>query len=291
MRITIREVSEEDRDAVLAVESQSTPNLRYLPAVFDQFLNDPEGDFSVAEVDGEVVGCGKFTVMPDGSAWLETLRVIPQAQGQGVGKAFYARFFEVARRKGIDAMRMYTGVRNKVSKGLAERHGFTLAGTYRGMSKAAGTAVGNESFRAVTDPERAVELLMPQEARWGGFVVMNRTFYRLTPALCETWAIEGKIFEEPSSGSVVALGARFMPEQALHLALFSGDEGLCLEFATSLARVRGAARVQCMFPPAATDIQAVLAGHGFEQDPSDYLVMEVAGAKDAVAPVICHEGP
>ena len=119
MQITIRVVTEEDRDAVLAVESQSTPNLKYLPMVFDQFLSDPEGDFSVAEMDGEVVGCGKFTVMPDGSAWLEALRVIPRAQGQGIGKAFYARFFEVAEGKGIKTMRMYTGMKNKVSKGLA----------------------------------------------------------------------------------------------------------------------------------------------------------------------------
>lgn len=323
MQITIRVVTEEDRDAVLAVESQSTPNLKYLPMVFDQFLSDPEGDFSVAEMDGEVVGCGKFTVMPDGSAWLEALRVIPRAQGQGIGKAFYARFFEVAEGKGIKTMRMYTGMKNKVSKGLAERNGFTLAGTYRGMSKAAGAesrplagrggdarpggrggsggfggcggsggfsgcggsaSCGcdvNESFRAVTDPIRAVELLMPQKDRWGGFVVMNRTFYRLTPALCEAWAREGKVFEEPSSGSLVALGARFMPKQALHLAAFSGDEGLCLEFATNLARVRGTGRVQCMFPPTATDIQDVLARHGFEQDHSDYLVMEVTRAEAA----------
>lgn len=316
MRIIVRQATREDLTAVLAVESEATPNLRYLPMVSDQFFYDEEGDFSVAEADGEVVGCAKFTVMPDGSAWLEALRVMPKVQGNGIGKAFYARFFEVARKKGIKTMRMYTGVRNKVSKGLAERNGFSLAGTYRGMSRAVGAALWSGdgsrgssvdaasadgaagavsiadtskessgvaaatdrevSFRTVIDPERATRLLMPLEDRWGGFVVMNRTFYRLTPALCETWTKEGKVFEEPLSGSVVALGARFMPEQALHLAAFSGDERLCLEFAAKQAELRGVSRVQCMFPPSACDIQSTLVAHSFEQDASDYLVMEVS---------------
>ena len=77
----------------------------------------------------------KLTVLPDGSAWLEALRVAPFAQGKGVGKQFYQHFFTVARERGIPSMRMYTGVRNAVSKGLAERFGFRLAATYRGASR------------------------------------------------------------------------------------------------------------------------------------------------------------
>ncbi len=277
VNISLRKAVEDDRAGVEVVEAQATPNLKYLPMVFDEFVSDDDGEFVVAETGCGILGCGKLTVVPDGSAWLEALRVIPRNQGHGIGKAFYARFFEIARRKGITTMRMYTGVNNKVSKGLAERNGFHLAATYRGASKPVDTtAYGRpHAFQIVTCPERARQLLMPLKARWEGFVVMNRTFYELTPHLCEAWAREGKVYQDLASGSVVALGARFMPLQAVHVAAFSGNQESCLAFAESMAADRGAARIQCMFPPTASDIQETLLALGFQLDASDYIVMEV----------------
>ncbi len=278
MSVKVRRAEERDRAAVEQVESQATPRLRYLPHVFDEFAGDEMGEFSVAEVDGEIAGCGKFTVLPDRTAWLEALRVMPSHQGKGVGKAFYERFFELARAKDIKTMRMYTGTKNVVSKGLAERFGFTLAVECRGSGKVADAPAKHRgaAFTQVTDTGRAVELLMPYKDRWNGFVVMNRTFYELTPALCEDWARTGKVFEETSSGSVVALGARFMPEQAVHIAVFGGDDDLCLSFAAELAAKRGAKGLQLMFPPSSDELQAVVTRNGFVIDGSDYIVMQVS---------------
>jgi len=53
------------------------------------FLNDEDGDWSVEELEGKIMGCGKYSILPDGSAWLETLRVVPEAQGLGLGKRLY----------------------------------------------------------------------------------------------------------------------------------------------------------------------------------------------------------
>ena len=69
--------------------------------------------------------------MPDGSVWLEALRVSPEVQGQGVGKRFYQRF-ELAKLRSVNTMRMYTGVNNAKSKGLAEQFGFHIAAAYSG---------------------------------------------------------------------------------------------------------------------------------------------------------------
>ena len=186
MEIAIRKARPEDREKAIEVESKATPNLSYVDAVFDMFISDEFGEFSVAEADGEVVAIGKFTVVPDGSAWLETLRVIPERQGLGIGKRFYQRFYEVAGSEGVRTMRMYTGVRNVVSKGLAERYGFHLAQTFRGtwMAPTQMKQGSSGTFRRVTDPERATELLMPHCEAWGGYLVMNRTFYTLTQPLC-----------------------------------------------------------------------------------------------------------
>ena len=101
MNIVLRRAQHTDREKALEVESKSTPNLRYLEYVFDSFVSDQIGEFSVAEIDDEIVACGKYTMMPDGSVWLETLRVIPERQGIGIGKRFYEHFFDIAKTLGI----------------------------------------------------------------------------------------------------------------------------------------------------------------------------------------------
>ena len=236
------------------------------------------GEFSVAEVDGEVVGCGKFTVVPDGSAWLETLRVIPERQGIGVGKRFYERWLEVAQRLGVPTMRMYTGVANVVSKGLAERYGLRLAETFRGASfpcEEDAERVSKGSFRKVTDVDRATELLMPLSEGWRGFHVMNRTFYKLTPALCGHLVEKGMVYEDPGNGSVITLGARFQPDRMLHIGVFGGDSGACLDFALEEGLERGVARLNCDFPISASHVEEALREYGFSFTPSDFIVMEI----------------
>ena len=278
MEIVVRKARQEDLESVIRVESKATPNLSYVEAVWSLFTSDEVGEFSVAEADGEVVACGKFTVLPDGSAWLETLRVIPEYQGLGIGKRFYERFYELARSRGVPAMRMYTGLRNAVSKGLAELYGFRLAATYRGASLPCvqGKIPPSEGgFRLVSDPERATALLMPFRERWTGFLVMNRTFFTITPTLCRHLTEKKMIYEDPASGSVVTVGARFLPERALQIGVLGGDLERCLGFALEQGVERGAVRLNCDFPPSAVDVQGALIDSGFSLTESDFIVMEV----------------
>lgn len=278
MDIIIRGVRAEDRAQILEVERKSTPGLVYLPHVFEQFLNDAEGEFLAGEVDGTLAGCAKFTRLPDGSAWLETLRVIPERQGLGVGKQFYQRFFEIARSRQITTMRMYTGVTNHTSKGLAERFGFLVAGTYRGQKCALSTAsipIAPSAFQPARDPDLAVELLLAQREAWAGFVVMNRTFYAITPALGGYLARHALLYHDPGSGSMVVLGARFMPWQALHIAALAGDVDACLAFAAQQAAQTGAGSLSCLSPVTAGQVHSALQARGFAFEPSDFIVMQV----------------
>lgn len=277
--LCVRRARVEDRAKVLQVEALSTPNLRYLGAVFEHWVHDQVGELIVAELDGEMVGVGKLTVVPDGSAWLEALRVTPAAQGKGVGKRFYDRFFEIAAVRRIPSMRMYTGIRNAASKGLAERYGFHLAATYRGasvpVSELAVHDPGDLGFTLVTDADRACELLLPCKQAWNGFLVMNRTFYELTPALCRKWAEEGKVYHEAATGSVIVLGARFQADLGLHIACLEGDLQRCLAFAAIAAQSCAAPKLFCLFPPSIEEIEQALLQSGCKLDSSDYIVMEI----------------
>jgi len=278
MEIVLRRARPEDREKVIEVESKSTPNRRYAADIFDMFISDEVGEFSVAEVDGEVVACGKYTVVPDGSAWLETLRVIPERQGRGIGKRFYERWLNIARRQGVTTMRMYTGVRNVVSKGLAERYGLRLAETFRGAylpCQPETTRDPTSTFRLITNPERATSLLMPLKEKWRDFHVMNRTFLKFTPVLCTDLAERGMVYEDPKTQSVITLGARFQPEQMLHIGVFEGDAEACLGFAMQKGLERGVGGLNCDFPASAAEVQNTLTGYGFGLTSSDFIVMEI----------------
>jgi len=273
--IVLRKARPGDLDEVVWVESLSTPNLSYIPHVWDMFLGDEEGDWTVAEIDGEVIGCGKYTLLPDGSVWLETLRVVPQRQGLGVGKRLYEHWLRLSREKGVKTMRMYTGVRNVVSKGLATRYGLRVAETFRGTLMETPPETGAEhGFSQIRDPEQATELLMRHRKAWGGWLVMNRTFYRLSPELCAHLAERGMVYTDTVTGSVVAVGARFMPRHGLHIGLFAGDAEACLGFAAHKAAEGGVERLHCLFPSHVPGVEDALTGFGFRLEPADFLVME-----------------
>lgn len=287
-QINLRPVQLDDRHDILDVEKKSTPRLQYLPYVYELFLNDPQGEFTVAEIDGQIVACAKFSVLPDGSGWLETIRVDPKYQGLGVGKRFYENYALIAKRSGVAATRMYTGINNAVSAGLAARYGHSLAETFYGFScdlggeqpstKAKTDETGR--FSAVSDPDQAVELIMPHANDWGNYLVMNRTFYQLTPILCRDLAQRGFVFHD-GDGSTVVVGARFMPDAALHLGFFTGPADVCLDFAAAHARSRHIPQIQCLFPIGSTGVKAALEaaaeyGHRYTEAPAQFIVMEAA---------------
>ena len=71
MNLTVRKARMEDRKQAVEAEGLATPSLHYLDKVYDEWLADDAGELMVADLDGQVVAVGKFSVVPDGSAWLE----------------------------------------------------------------------------------------------------------------------------------------------------------------------------------------------------------------------------
>ena len=272
--ISLRRAEQEDREKVIEVESKSTPNLSYVPDVWEMFTSATVGEFSVAEIEGEIIACGNQSILPDGSAWLETLRVIPERQGLGAGKKFYERWLKHAEKIGVNTLRMYTGVRNVRSKGLAERYGFHLAETFMGASHLCTPEKAGGVFQKVTDPERAKELLEPLSEAWQNFHVMNRTFYKHSEHLYKHLVEKEMVYEDPDTESVVTLGARFKPYDALHIGVYGGDANACLGYAMKLGVERGASRLNCDFPSKALNIDKDLSGFGFKISPSEFIVME-----------------
>jgi len=270
--ILLRKARAEDKDAVIWVESLSTPGLSYVQHVWNMFFNDEEGDWSVDLLDGKIMGCGKYSILPDGSAWLETLRVVPEAQGKGLGKRLYEHWLKLSEEKGVKAMRMYTGVKNVVSAGLARRYGLSLAQTFHGTKMAAPKFEAESTFENITDVDEATKLLQPLGEKWGGWMVMNRTYYKWSPELCK-WLTENGMVYRDADGNVVVMGARFMKDYQLHIGLFDGDTKKCLEFAKADASERNVS-IHCLYPDHLTGVEDALTGYGFSMEPSPFIVME-----------------
>lgn len=275
--ILVRRAKSGDRKDAVFVEGQATPGLHYLDHVYDEWLIDPEGVLLVAELEDRLVGVGKFSKMPDGSAWLETLRVLPEYQGKGVGKAFYKEFLTLAEDGGVKRLGMYTTPDNFASKGLAEINGFAFAGEFRGSfldMNSIDINIETDSFEKITSPDEAWKLIERDAALWGGYGIMNRTFLRLSRELVSFWASKGFIDRHIESDSIIILGARFMPEKGVHIAYMSGDIGLLVKHAISRSKYLGVDRLQCMYPEGQSYISEKLGEFGFKVDPYSCIVME-----------------
>lgn len=100
-----------------------------------RWLRDPETFFVIAEGEGGPVGYAFVTVGPGYASWatgdragvLETLSVLPEQRGEGVGAALIEAAWERLGERGIDDMAITTTKTNVDAQRFYERHGFSQA--------------------------------------------------------------------------------------------------------------------------------------------------------------------
>ena len=262
-------------DEAVFCEEETSPRGSYLRDNSAFFLNETEGDLTLVKKGETPVGVGKFTVLPDGSGWLETLRIRPDYQGQGAGKSLYQKWLKEAETYGCPAIRMFTGTGNVRSKGLAEKYGLSLAGTYIGATAKTPeeTLPMPEDFAPVTDFRYAKVLL--ESGRWENedFVVMNNTFFRCGDLTWKYLFDKGMIWATPNHDFVV-IGARMLRERGLHVAMYGGNGEKCMAFARAKAQQEGLPQVTVSYPPACRRIKKDMDALGFVHDASCRIVME-----------------
>lgn len=273
MEFTVRMASYEELEECARVEREAMGNYCYLEDAWHYF-NSLKGGLVCAFAGEEMAGIGRFSVLPDGSGWLETLRVSPKWQRMGAGTAIYGMYRELAEQNGCPSMAMFTGVKNQASAGLAERFGLKKAAQHRGyhLTDLAG---GDPHGFVHAGWKRAAELILSQKEAYHDYMVMNRTFYRINEANAKAFAIEGKVFEEAESESFIVCGARFQHQNALHIAMMDGDLDRCLDFAVNYAKAQGIPKVSCTFSLENGKLEETLKCRGFLSEAGDLMTMEV----------------
>ena len=272
MDFTLKLAAYDDLEAAARVESSASRGV-YLADAWHYF-NSLKGALVCAYDGDKMIGIGRFTVLPDGTGWLETLRVSPDYQRQGAGKLIYKKWVELAKEYGCPSMAMFTGLTNAASSGLAELYGLKTVAQHRGCHLTDLAGGNPHGFKHVYW-QRAVQLILPHKDEYHDYMTFNRTFHHINEANAKAFAIEGKVFEDEGSGSFIVCGGRFQQNAALHIAMMGGDIDKCLDFAINYAKAQGIEKVSCTFALENEKLESALYKRGFIADKVNLITKEV----------------
>jgi ribosomal protein S18 acetylase RimI-like enzyme len=123
--IEARLAREDDREAVLAFCARTWNNGDYIQYVWEDWLRDAGGALLVATIAGRPVGLAHLRMMSPEEAWIEGVRVDPEARRQGVARILISRTLVTAHERGATVARYFTSSDNIASQQLFDRFGFT----------------------------------------------------------------------------------------------------------------------------------------------------------------------
>jgi len=122
--LTARPARPEDRAAVAAISAHIWDGEDYVPEVFDDWVADPRGEFTLFFEDEQLVAFGKLTELGAGQWWLEGLRVHPAHRGRGIARQAHEYAVALADRIASGVLRFATDDDNAPVHRLAEHSGF-----------------------------------------------------------------------------------------------------------------------------------------------------------------------
>lgn len=99
-RVIIRKATEADLDAIAELITPFVEQGLLLERTYDE-LEEWQGNFFVADLDGKIVGCAALEIYSRKLAEVRSLAVAKEVQGMGVGRALVHACVELAQERGI----------------------------------------------------------------------------------------------------------------------------------------------------------------------------------------------
>ena len=267
--IEVREMTIEDLEETLKVESSAIRgNPGYLEDAF-HYYQGAKGELSVALMDGKIVGIGKLSILFDGSAWLEVLRVHQDYQKMGVGAAIYKRYFDQVETFNPPHVALYTGIKNIGSRKLAERNGLSQDTFY-------------VSYSTTNIQSKEVVPFEMMDTIPGNIDIphlnINHTFYRNNEANLKGFLSQGYIYQYKDT--TLIMGSRFQPKKALYIAYISGTyKKEALDYSMQTAYMKGIKKITYHICSEHEKPLDLLETYQFTQDPGEDMVMTLCRKK------------
>ncbi len=126
--LKIREVRRSDEEEIVEMTSEIWDGQDYVPDHFDRWIED--GGFICGTVDGEIVALAKHTWHTDDILWLEGLRVHPDHQEEGYGRAMIEGQLEFMEDLDYSVARFLTSGDKTPVKKVVEDLGFEVKKIY-----------------------------------------------------------------------------------------------------------------------------------------------------------------
>ena len=155
----VRPARAEDRDAVLAFCARIWEGHDYIPYVWDAWLADPRGALLVAveQTSERPVGLVHVRMVCDDEAWMEGIRVDPDARRRGIGRLLSTASLSAARERGATVARLMVSRANTPSQELATGFGYVkVAEVLRYEAQALESSARDEDERGVEAAESEI---------------------------------------------------------------------------------------------------------------------------------------
>jgi RimJ/RimL family protein N-acetyltransferase len=130
--LKVRDARPGDKKAVLEFCRNTWPGYGdYIESVWGRWIRDRGGRFLLAELNGKPVGTAKMSEFSKGEIWLQGLRVDPALRGMGIANEINREVLRTVKRMKPRVVRFCTGTRNRASRHIGEKFGFTLTARFR----------------------------------------------------------------------------------------------------------------------------------------------------------------
>ena len=271
--VHVRLAERQDLDRLVEIEAASTPSVRYIAEVEEEFYDPARGELIVAEVDGVLAGFVHYSVQYDQAAWIETLRVDPPFQKKGAGAAMWSWIMDICNRWNPPAIRMYTNITNDGSIKLAYQCGLGIRlNTHEYELALDGVDLPSDHGFMRVASEDVQRVLAPYIDGYKGYYCTNRTYYEMNEALYLVLGEDEKVWM--TSDAVAVVGSRYRHNTALHVGMLCGNIDKCIDFAVAEGIRQGVPKVVCMIPNNRQDLADALRSHGFKLNGNDIIMME-----------------
>lgn len=124
----IRKANAKDKDDILAISSKIWDGEDFVPKVFDKWINEEKGEFTVIEESGKVVAFSKMSYHENDVYWLEGLRVHENYRGNGYAKKLTEYYLDLAYKNNYKKLRC--AIYKQEYTHIIEKYNFNVIAKY-----------------------------------------------------------------------------------------------------------------------------------------------------------------
>ncbi|SHJ89049.1 GNAT family N-acetyltransferase [Paramaledivibacter caminithermalis] len=253
--LVFRKARMEDKEDIINISKTVWDGDDYLPNIYEKWVANSNGEFTIAELDGKAIGCAKFTDLGGKKYWFEGIRVNKQYRGMGIGKKITRYYIDKAKNKGYNSISLSTYIENYESIKIIESFGFKNTTKFKLFyHENSNPLINIKVYEKANSLEEVRYILKSKElSKRNGYFAFDWTFVKATEELLQELIDEGSVYTLKENGkikSTIILSNRMSKNNELSISYIDGDE--ChvegLKFATQKYQEKGYKALLYMCP-------------------------------------------